>query len=168
MPDQIPNVRMSGTECVARQPVVCASPDAVVQNAMAANGLAGDDRARANLASSYAHPSELLRDPKLSAEQKRNLLCQWALDAYRLEVCATEGMPSTVSSQLDVAIDALIDLDGGTLRCRNSEKGRCRKSSTDPVGQNDRSLHDGWTRSSLEGRGGHRRRDRSWRTGGLA
>ncbi|MEK9278603.1 hypothetical protein MTR72_02950 [Bradyrhizobium sp. ISRA442] len=117
MSDQIPNVRLSGTEGVAGQPTVCASPDAVVQNASqatAAKDLAGDDRAWANLASSYAHPSDVLRDPKLSAEQKRNLLRQWALDAYRIELSATEGMPSSASSQLNEAIDALIDLDGGT------------------------------------------------------
>lgn len=113
MSDRIPNV--SG--CAATEPAVCASPDAVVQNASQATaekGLAVDDRAPGNLASSYAHPSEVLRDPKLSAEQKRNLLHRWALDAYRIEVFATEGMPSSAPSQLDEAIDALIDLDGGT------------------------------------------------------
>jgi hypothetical protein len=117
MSDQIPNVRVSGTEGIARQPAVCASPDAVVQNASqatAAKDLAGDDRARTSLASSYGHPSEVLRDPKLSAEQKRDLLRQWALDAYRIEVSATEGKPSSAPSQLVEAIDALIDLDGGT------------------------------------------------------
>jgi hypothetical protein len=117
MSDQITNVRVSATEGVARQPAVCVSPDAVDQNASqatATKGLAGDDRARANLASSYAHPSEVLRDPKLSAEQKRDLLCQWALHAYRIEVSATEGKPSSAPSQLDEVIDALIDLDGGT------------------------------------------------------
>jgi hypothetical protein len=52
-------------------------------------------------------------DPKLSVEQKRNLLRQWALDAYRTEVATMDGMPPS-ASQLDEAIDALIDLDGGT------------------------------------------------------
>jgi hypothetical protein len=117
MSDQIPNVRVSGPEGVARQPAICASPDAAVQNASqatAAKDLAGDDRARANLASSYAHPNEVLRDPKLSPEQKRDLLHQCALDAYRIEVSATEGTASSAPSRLEEAFDALIDLDGGT------------------------------------------------------
>ncbi len=76
--------------------------------ATAAESLADDDHARAN------HPSEILHDPKLSVEQKRNLLLRWALDAYNTLVATRDGMPSSASSRVDEAIDALIDLDGGT------------------------------------------------------
>jgi hypothetical protein len=82
--------------------------------ATAAESLADDDHARANVASGYGHPSEILHDPKLSVEQKRNLLLQCALDAYRTLVATMDGMPRSASSRLDEAIDALIDLDGGT------------------------------------------------------
>jgi hypothetical protein len=42
-------------------------------------------------------------------------------------------------------------------------KGRCRKSSPDPIGQNNRPSYDGRTGYALEGRNHHRRRRRSWR-----
>jgi ETC complex I subunit conserved region len=91
-------------------------PEFVVEGASqatAAESLAEDDHARANVTSGYDRPSEVARDPKLSVERKRNLLRQWALDAYRTEVATMDGMPPS-ASQLDEAIDALIDLDGGT------------------------------------------------------
>jgi hypothetical protein len=91
-------------------------PEFVVEGAFhatAAESLEDGDHARANVTSGYGHPSEILRDPKLSMERKRNLLRQWALDAYRTEVATMDGM-SPSASQLDEAIDALIDLDGGT------------------------------------------------------
>jgi len=82
--------------------------------ATAAESLADDDHARANVASGYGHPNEILHDSKLSVEQKRNLLLQWTLDAYRTLVATMDGMSRSASSRLDEAIDALIDLDGGT------------------------------------------------------
>ena len=66
---------------------------------------------RVNVTTSYDNPGEILLDPKLSIERKRQLLRQWAFDAYRFEVAATEGMPPSAPSRLDEAIDALIDLD---------------------------------------------------------
>jgi hypothetical protein len=81
--------------------------------ATAAESRADDGHARATGTTGYGRPSEVLRDPKLSVEQKRNLLRQWALDAYRTEVATMDGVPPS-ASQLDEAIDALIDLDGGT------------------------------------------------------
>lgn len=62
----------------------------------------------------YTRPSEVLRDPTLCEEQKRDLLRRWALDAYRLVASAKQGMQSDAASELNEAIDALIDLDGGT------------------------------------------------------
>jgi hypothetical protein len=89
------------------------SPEPGAFQTTAAENLADHDHAPANDTSRYGHPCEILRDPKLSVEQKRNLLRQWALDAYRTEVATMDGM-SPSASQLDEAIDALIDLDGGT------------------------------------------------------
>jgi hypothetical protein len=69
---------------------------------------------QAGAATGYTRPSEVLCDPKLPVEQKRNLLRQWAFDAYCMEVAATDDMPASVPSRLDEAIDALIDLDEAT------------------------------------------------------
>jgi ETC complex I subunit conserved region len=89
------------------------SPEPGAFQTTAAENLADHDHAPANVTSRYGHPREILRDPNLSVEQKRNLLRQWALDAYRTEVATMDGR-SPSASQLDEAIDALIDLDGGT------------------------------------------------------
>jgi hypothetical protein len=61
---------------------------------------AGIDRALVNPAACFASPSEVLRDPKLSVEQKREILRRWALDAYLIEVAMTEGMPQGEPSRL--------------------------------------------------------------------
>jgi hypothetical protein len=70
-------------------------------------------------AARYGNPGAVLRDPKLTVEQKRKLLRQWAFDAYRFEVATTEGMPQSAPSGLDEAIDALIDLDRDTSSISN-------------------------------------------------
>ena len=44
-----------------------------------------EDRALYNVTACYANPVEILKSPKLSTQQKRELLCKWALDAYRVE-----------------------------------------------------------------------------------
>jgi hypothetical protein len=62
----------------------------------------------------YANPDEILKSPKLSTQQKRELLCKWAFDAYRVEVTAA-GIPPCSPSRLDEVIDALIDLDVGSV-----------------------------------------------------
>lgn len=115
MSDQIPDVRPC--EVSELRGTLRTSTNAVIPNASqpaAAKGAAGDDRVSVNFASGYARPSEVLQDPKLREEQKRDLLRQWALDAYCLVVSAPDGIRSGAESQLDEAIDALIDLDGGT------------------------------------------------------
>jgi ETC complex I subunit conserved region len=89
------------------------SPEPGAFQTTAAENLADHDHGPANVTSRYGHPCEILRDPKLSVEQKRDLLRQWALDAYRTEVATMDGMLPN-ASQLDEAIDALIDLDDGT------------------------------------------------------
>jgi hypothetical protein len=59
----------------------------------------------------YANPSEILKSPTLSRQQKRELLCKWAFDVYRVEVTATGGIRPCSLSRLDEIIDALIELD---------------------------------------------------------
>jgi hypothetical protein len=74
------------------------------------------DRALLDPASCFADPEGVLRDPKLSREMKREILRRWPLDAYLIEVAATEGVPEAEPSRLQEVIDALIDLDdAGTL-----------------------------------------------------
>jgi hypothetical protein len=51
----------------------------------------GIDRAFVNPSACFASPEDVLRDPKLSREHKREILRRWALDAYLIEVAATEG-----------------------------------------------------------------------------
>jgi hypothetical protein len=65
------------------------------------------DRALVNPSACFARPEDVLRDPKLARDEKRDILRRWALDAYLVEVAATEGAPS----RLEEVIDALIDLD---------------------------------------------------------
>ena len=69
------------------------------------------DRALVNPAACFASPDEVVRDPKLSTEQKREILRRWVLDAYLIEVAMTEGMPQGEPSRLDEVVDALIDLN---------------------------------------------------------
>lgn len=86
---------------------------------------------QAGAATGYTRPSEVLCDPKLPVEQKRNLLRQWAFDAYCMEVAATDRMPANVPSRLDEAIDALIDLDEATTVTAACEPARIYADKTD-------------------------------------
>jgi hypothetical protein len=70
-----------------------------------------EGRALLNPASCFGNPEDVLRDPRLSKEKKREILRRWALDAYLIEVAATEGVPEGAPSRLEAVIDALIDLD---------------------------------------------------------
>ena len=70
-----------------------------------------EDRTSYSVTACYANPDEILKSPKLSTQQKRELLCKWAFDAYRVEVTATGGTPPCSPSRLDEVIDTLIDLD---------------------------------------------------------
>lgn len=74
-----------------------------------------EDRASYSVTACYANPSEILKSPKLSKQQKRELLCKWAFDVYRVEVTATCGIPPCSLSRLDEIIDALIELDVGSV-----------------------------------------------------
>jgi hypothetical protein len=61
----------------------------------------------------YANPNEILKGPKLSRQQKRELLCRWPFDVYRAEVTETGGIPACSPPRLDEVIGVLIDLDVG-------------------------------------------------------
>jgi hypothetical protein len=74
-----------------------------------------EDRAPHSVTACYANPDEILKSPKLSTQQKRELLCKWAFDAYRVEVTATGGIPPCSPPRLDEVIDALIDLDARSV-----------------------------------------------------
>ena len=89
---------------------------AVPPDRLASTSLAKvEDRAPYSFTPCYANPVEILKSPKLSTQQKRELLCKWAFDAYRVEVCATGGLPPCSLSRLDEVIDALIELDVGSV-----------------------------------------------------
>src|ERR1700746_155008 len=57
-------------------------------------------RASYSVTACYANPSEILKSPKLSRQQKRELLCKWAFDVYRMEV-TTGSIPPCSLSRLD-------------------------------------------------------------------
>ncbi|SRR6266436_4144411 len=94
-------------------------------------GHAGIDRALVNPAACFASPSEVLRDPKLSMEQKREILRRWALDAYLIEVAMTEGMPQGEPSRLDEVIDALIDLEDAENLAATAKAMQARPANPD-------------------------------------
>jgi LysR substrate binding domain len=74
-----------------------------------------EGRAPYSVTTCYANPNEILKSPQLSRQQKRKLLCKWAFDAYRVEVTATGGIPPCSPSRLDEVIDALVELDVGSV-----------------------------------------------------
>ena len=61
-------------------------------------------------AEAYLHPKQVLVDSALSPARKRNILLQWALDAYRTENEHAKGFPDE-RSRLHEVIDALLDLE---------------------------------------------------------
>jgi hypothetical protein len=77
--------------------------------------LASTPPTKVGITACYANPSEILKSPKLSRQQKREFLCKWAFDVYRVEVTATGGIPPCSLSRLDEIIDALIELDVGSV-----------------------------------------------------
>ncbi len=69
------------------------------------------DRALINPAAVFASPQEVLHDPSLSTEDKREVLRRWAWDAWLLEVAADEAMTNGEPSRLDEVQAALLALD---------------------------------------------------------
>jgi hypothetical protein len=60
---------------------------------------------------SYPDPEAVLRDARLTAEGKRDLLRRWALDAYQIEIEHSKGKLLSEPSRLQQVIDALLDLE---------------------------------------------------------
>jgi ETC complex I subunit-like protein len=71
------------------------------------NGLATEHDAPA----SYARPDDVLSDDGLSPAQKREVLCQWALEAYKIERGLVSDRSQPRPSRLEEVIDAMLDLD---------------------------------------------------------
>jgi hypothetical protein len=95
----------------------------------------GTDRALVNPSACFASPDEVLRDPKLSMEQKREILRRWALDAYLIEVAMTEGMPQGEPSRLDEVVDALIDLNDAENSASLAQAGNAYAANADRAAQ---------------------------------
>jgi hypothetical protein len=66
-------------------------------------------------AATYPDPQDVLRDPKLTEEEKRNVLQRWAFDAYQIEIEHSKGKLLAVPSRLQQVIDALLDLEDPQL-----------------------------------------------------
>jgi ETC complex I subunit conserved region len=60
---------------------------------------------------SYARPDDVVSDDGLSPAQKREILCRWALDAYKIERGLVSDRPQPRPSRLEEVIDAMLDLD---------------------------------------------------------
>jgi hypothetical protein len=65
----------------------------------------------ADPSASYAAPQDVVSDPALIGDQKRDLLRRWALDAYLLDLAFSSGASEFQNSRLQEVIEALIDLE---------------------------------------------------------
>jgi hypothetical protein len=101
-----PDDRVCRPATLAPRALVEDPSKATVENCPAKN-----DQAQPGAAPDYASPNEVLRDPKRSIEQKRDILRRWALAACRLDGTNMQRAAHEESSQLDKIIDALLDLD---------------------------------------------------------
>jgi hypothetical protein len=69
------------------------------------------DRALVDPASVFAAPSEVVHDPGLSMDDKREILRRWAWDEWLLEVDAEESPAASKPSRYDEVKSALLMLD---------------------------------------------------------
>jgi len=93
-----------------------------VENTLGCDAIRDGLGAGADPAARYSDPQAILRDETLTVQKKRDMLQRWALDAYLLEVGASQGTAQSKASRLEEVIDAIIDLDGAAvLNARNSE-----------------------------------------------
>jgi hypothetical protein len=69
------------------------------------------EKALADPTKEFAEPDEVLRDPRLSREQKLRLLRQWESDALGLAVAEGEGMRGGEESRLARVRKALRTLE---------------------------------------------------------
>lgn len=70
------------------------------------------DRALVNPPAVFTSPQEVLHDPSLTLDDKREILRRWAWDAWLLEVAAEEAMAEGEPPRLDEVKAALGTLDG--------------------------------------------------------
>lgn len=59
----------------------------------------------------FASPAQVVAQPLLDREQKREILNRWAWDARLIEAAVAEGAPDGPPSRLDEVLDALRLLD---------------------------------------------------------
>ena len=69
------------------------------------------DHVMADPAADFEHPAQVIGHPHFSLEQKRHILRRWALKAQLRDAATTTPTMRQHSSQLEMVIDALIDLD---------------------------------------------------------
>jgi hypothetical protein len=92
----------------------------------------------------FAHPSEVVKDPDLTLNEKRAILASWASDA-----CAIEAVPTLrclPGGKRPVHFDEVMD----ALRALDEEARRTRRAAGN---QRDRSRKMSSNSSSDEGRG---------------
>ena len=70
------------------------------------------EKARLDPALVFTSPARLCESPKLSKEEKIELLQRWADDARELEIAEDEGMAGGESSLLNQILDSLESLGG--------------------------------------------------------
>jgi hypothetical protein len=84
-----------------------------------------------DVAKRYAVPKDVLNDAALTADQKRDLLQRWALDAYQLDL-AFSRLSEPYASLLQEVIDALVALDRAAHARPHGDGGK----GTEPAGTN--------------------------------
>jgi len=87
------------------------------------------DLALTNPAAALDERERVVCHPQLSAEQKREILRRWALEAYRAEDAKKRRTARTDISRLDKVIDTVIDLedpDGVVIRGKQITNGGAR------------------------------------------
>lgn len=71
------------------------------------------ERALLNPAAVFSAPMDVVRHPRLSRQEKRDILRQWEWDARQIEAAQAEGMPETgESSRLEEVLEAQRALAG--------------------------------------------------------
>jgi hypothetical protein len=101
-------------------------------NRLAGPALDSELRALLNPSSIYAHPRDVLNDPKLTVREKRAILSSWASDACAVESCPPlRRPPGGKAVSFDEVMDALRSLDedppprpgGKAMRLRSRKRG---------------------------------------------
>lgn len=122
--------RVEGREAdtQAPAPVVTREPTSKIDDALAGylslawmqrqyrlggpTGLIDLDRALLDPAAVFTEPSDVLADPSLTLQNKRDILQRWAWDEYLVQLATDEAMPETTApSRLDQVKSALLELE---------------------------------------------------------